>query len=268
MIPVGKFARMCQVSIRTLHYYDQIGLLHPAYVDEDNGFRYYEIEQMDTMLQIARCKRFGFSLNEIASLDLNCPENSRDLFKKQEYLLISRIHELQTNLQDLRIMMERAERKTETMPETKNIRIDCIETKPTPIFSLRKQMGVGNFGQAYSELYDALMKANVKPGLRGARYFDEEFDSQNSDIEVFVTLDEADQPKATALIDGGLCAHATHHGGYSTLNETYNGIAHWVFENGYELTGAPYELYTSTGFENPDPATWITEVYFPIRKAD
>lgn len=268
MIPVGKFARMCQVSIRTLHYYDQIGLLHPAYVDEASGFRYYEIDQMDTLLKIARCKRFGFTLGEIACLDLDHPENNRELFCRKEQHLISKIHELQTSLQDLRVMMERAERKTDTMSKPKSVFVDCTETKTTPIFSLRRKMGVGDFGQAYSELYDAVMKANVRPGLRGARYFDEEFDSQNSDIEVFVTLDEADLAKATALIDDSLCAHATHHGGYSTLNETYNGIARWVFENGYELTGAPYELYTSTGFENPDPATWITEVYFPIRKAD
>ncbi len=267
MIPIGKFARMCQVSVRTLHHYDQIGLLHPVYVDEDNGFRYYDIEQMDTMLAIARCKRFGFSLAEIANLDLAHPQNSKDLFFQQEQVLRSRILELQTSLQDLQILMEHAERNPSHMSETKMIPVEVIETKPTPVFSIRQQMGVGDLGAAMSKLYDAALQKGIQPGLRGSRYWDADFDQDNTDIEVFVKLIDADAVQANASIGGGLCAHATHHGGYSTLNETYALIQRWVFENGYETISAPYEIYVSTGFENSNPATWITEVYFPIQKA-
>lgn len=42
---VKKLAELSGVSVRTLHFYDEIGLLPPAYV-ADNGYRYYEEEQL------------------------------------------------------------------------------------------------------------------------------------------------------------------------------------------------------------------------------
>ena len=37
-----EFADLIGVSVRTLHYYDEIGLLEPGYVDEQTGYRYYD----------------------------------------------------------------------------------------------------------------------------------------------------------------------------------------------------------------------------------
>lgn len=68
MIPIGKFSRTCQVSVKTLRLYDQLGLLKPAYIDESNSYRYYEPDQLDTMIAIQRYKRFGFSLDEIKTM--------------------------------------------------------------------------------------------------------------------------------------------------------------------------------------------------------
>lgn len=65
MIPIRKMSQACQVSVKTLRYYSQIGLLEPAYIDPDSGFRYYEAEQIDALLLILRLKRYGFSLDEI-----------------------------------------------------------------------------------------------------------------------------------------------------------------------------------------------------------
>lgn len=43
-------------------------------------------------------------------------------------------------------------------------------------------------------------------------------------------------------------------------------LVKWIEENGYQTTGAPYELYVKTGYENPNPATWETDIYFPVEK--
>ena len=68
MIPIGKFSRICQVSVKTLRLYDQIGILKSAYIDANSSYRYYEPDQLDTMIFIQRYKRFGFSLEEIKSM--------------------------------------------------------------------------------------------------------------------------------------------------------------------------------------------------------
>ena len=40
---IKEFAKLTGVSVRTLHYYDEIGLLKPTLVDAQNGYRFYEI---------------------------------------------------------------------------------------------------------------------------------------------------------------------------------------------------------------------------------
>lgn len=43
---IGEVARVKQVSIKALRYYEKIGILKPAYCDPDTGYRYYKNEQM------------------------------------------------------------------------------------------------------------------------------------------------------------------------------------------------------------------------------
>ena len=50
------------------------------------------------------------------------------------------------------------------------------------------------------------------------------------------------------------------------LDESYARLVKWIEENGYQTTGAPYELYVKNGYENPNPATWETDIYFPVEK--
>ncbi|MHB1315049.1 MAG: MerR family transcriptional regulator [Christensenellales bacterium] len=64
---VSELARQSGVSVRTLHYYDEIGLLHPVYVSE-TGYRYYDGASLSTLLEILFFKEIGFSLKEIAAL--------------------------------------------------------------------------------------------------------------------------------------------------------------------------------------------------------
>ena len=64
---VQKLSKLSGVSVRTLHYYDEIGLLKPAYVAE-NGYRYYEEEQMLLLQQILFFREVEMPLKEILTL--------------------------------------------------------------------------------------------------------------------------------------------------------------------------------------------------------
>ena len=61
---VKKLAKISGISIRTLHFYDEIGLLKPAYYG-DNNYRYYEEEQLLMLQQILFYRKLGFALNDI-----------------------------------------------------------------------------------------------------------------------------------------------------------------------------------------------------------
>ena len=67
-LKIGEFSKMMQVTVKTLRHYEQKGLLLPDEVDEWTGYRYYSIDQMQTLQAIRDLQRLGFSLDEIKEL--------------------------------------------------------------------------------------------------------------------------------------------------------------------------------------------------------
>ena len=143
-----------------------------------------------------------------------------------------------------------------------------IEIKNSPAMNVlanRAMMGVDEFGRYYGTLFERVPKDRVTPtGLNGARYYDQEFNRESSDIEVFIGIKEKE--KADIIMEPCECAMTVHHGGYSTLSEAYGAVVSWISENGYEIAGAPFDLYIKTQFDSLSPEDWETEVYFPVRK--
>ena len=64
---VSDLAKISGVSVRTLHWYDEIGLLKPLY-RSDGGYRYYEEQELLRLQQILFFKELGFALSEIQKL--------------------------------------------------------------------------------------------------------------------------------------------------------------------------------------------------------
>ena len=66
LLTIGRFARLSGLTIGTLRHYDEVGLLVPAEVDQDTGYRRYREEQLARAYAIGRLRRAGLSLMEIA----------------------------------------------------------------------------------------------------------------------------------------------------------------------------------------------------------
>lgn len=64
-LSIGKMAKLNQVTVQTLRYYEKIGLLIPAVVDPDSGYRYYHINQCARLDMIQYMKCLGMSLESI-----------------------------------------------------------------------------------------------------------------------------------------------------------------------------------------------------------
>ncbi len=65
MLRIGEFSQLSQVTIKTLHHYDEIGLFKPAHTDPNNGYRYYMLEQLPRIYSIIALKELGLSLEQI-----------------------------------------------------------------------------------------------------------------------------------------------------------------------------------------------------------
>ena len=68
MLKIGEFSKLAQVSVKTLRYYDELGLLRPDWVDRYTGYRYYALQQLPRLNRILALRELGFSLVQIAHL--------------------------------------------------------------------------------------------------------------------------------------------------------------------------------------------------------
>ena len=84
----GEFAKLAGVSVRTLHYYDEIGLLKPAFVDEQNGYRFYDEISLERMQEILFYRELDFELKSIRDI-LSSPDyDKQKALAEQRKLLI------------------------------------------------------------------------------------------------------------------------------------------------------------------------------------
>ena len=112
MLSIGEFSKICKVSTKTLRYYAEIGLILPSEINPENGYRYYAIEQLETMLLIIRLKSYHFSLEEIKQIiesgELDEEKlyaaltKKREEMKKQLYEREKSLYQLECDISNLK----------------------------------------------------------------------------------------------------------------------------------------------------------------------
>lgn len=85
---IKEFSVLTGVSVRTLHYYDKIGLLKPAFVDRQNGYRFYDEASLARMQEILFYRELDFPLDSIRTI-LSAPYyDKKQALAAQKKLLI------------------------------------------------------------------------------------------------------------------------------------------------------------------------------------
>ena len=85
---IKEFAEFTGVSVRTLHYYDEIGLLRPFDVDKATGYRFYDEESILRMQEILFYRELDFSLKSIGEILSSSNYNKAKALQEQKQLLI------------------------------------------------------------------------------------------------------------------------------------------------------------------------------------
>ena len=84
---IQEFAKFAGVSVRTLHYYDEIGLLKPASVDRSTGYRYYDEHSILRMQEILFYRELDFSLKSIGEILSSAHYDKNKALQEQKKML-------------------------------------------------------------------------------------------------------------------------------------------------------------------------------------
>lgn len=269
MLKIGEFSKLSRVSIKTLRYYDSIGLLSPDEVDDENGYRYYSSSKLVALSEINRLKEVGFSLVEIKRLmssEIN-PKELVDSLNGQKLILEDELKEAEMKLLSINEMIVR---------ETEGVPMEEVTIKQLPkVIVGSYRITIPSFKSLF-EVAPAMGKVMENQGAVCRDpfycfniYHDEEYRESDIDLEVCEAVvakcedSEGVVYKEVEEIPEAVCMY--HRGNYDTLSKSYGELFQWMEENGYEKIGKIRESFIDGIWNKEDPREWLTEIQIPVR---
>ena len=272
MLKIGQFSLLAHVTVKTLRYYDEIGLLKPVLVDRYSGYRYYHNAQLVILGQINSLKRIGFSLEEITVIIQNDTPSHllAERLIEQRLVLEDELRELQNRIHALdslynatlrRNKMETATIKAlpEIMAATKRIILGSYDD----LFSIAPAMGetMERHGAVCSE-----------PPYCFNLYHDEEYKERDVDMEiceaVVAACQDGDGIIYRTIAAVPQAATILHRGSYENLVNSYAQLNQWMEANGWVPDGKARESFIDGIWNKENPEEWLTEIQIPVKKVD
>jgi len=270
MLRIGEFSKLCRVTVKALRYYDELGLLKPDYIDDENGYRYYKPDKLRKVSEIVRFKDMGFSLEQISHLILDNP-GPDEVYKmlagkKSEIKGIinseeNKIKSINSLMNELKGEKKMNEVKIKTLPNVTVASMRIKIDKYDDLYTLVPQMG------KKMEAHGVVCR---EPFYCFNIYHDGEYRERDIDVEVCEAVVEGkkDEDGITYKeIDGVESAACFFHKGpYSTLGKSYAELFKWIEENGYRAIDKPRESYIDGCWNKNDPEEWLTEIQIPVSR--
>lgn len=265
---IGEMSKLCGIPIRTLHYYNQIGLLTPERVDTITGYRYYSHSQLYTVNSIKHFKSAGFSLKEIETL-----LQERDAAKSRE-MIRGRCEELAREIDTLTILKNRLKLYAEDNAATSLTTEIQIRELPVSYVAYSRYTGPcspDEFVVRFAALSSLVEQHRLRySGTMMAIYHDDyrTFDYRHADIEVCVAVAaQQELPGVVRRFGGYLAVTTTHYGSYKTMQYTYKKMIEWLTQNGFEYTGAAIENYIIDTVTTACEDDYVTKLILPVKRA-
>ena len=156
MLKIGEFSRLVDVPVKTLRYYDEIGLFKSDYIDEQTGYRFYSFEQLPRLNRLLALKDLGLSLSQI---DQMLQENlSADQLRD---MLLQKQVELEDLVRDIRERVARVGARLSLIEmEDKMPDYEVVIKTVEPVLVASKQETVPHFaaiGSVMDRLYNGVV---------------------------------------------------------------------------------------------------------------
>lgn len=163
---ISEFAKLRGININSLRYYEKLGLLKPAYIDEKTNYRYYSAEQLTLLNKIILCIQLGISLKEMATyIDEDGNLESQRLLEQGKVVAQKRIEEMQNNLNYIELSLRNIKVYKEYEGREGMYFRDIEERKVITTDLYNSQTEVKKLVSEISEIYKSAQKKGYFPIL-------------------------------------------------------------------------------------------------------
>lgn len=266
-LSIGDFSRATHLTVKTLRHYHQLGLLEPADVDEETGYRRYTTEQVPVAQVIRRFRELGMPLGDIQGV-LAAP----DLRSRNQRIAahLSRLErelgETQTAVASLRELL------AEPPPSEVSADITLRSVPATEAAAITEVIGaedsVAWLQGALGEIRATLAaRGSPATGPSGGIYADELFTEHHGRVTIFVPCSVPVHPTgrvSPASIPAAELAVIEHRGPPTEVDRAYGTLGSYVARHAIAVEGPIREYYLVGQQDTPDTSRWRTEIGWPV----
>jgi len=267
-LTVGDFSRATHLSVKTLRHYHEVGLLAPATVNPDTGYRYYSAAQIPAAQVIRRLRDLGMPVAEVKAV-LAAPDAPA-----RNALIASHLDRLETQLAQTRAAVESL--RNLLQPPDGATAIEHRSVPATAAAAIGAVVGRADilawWQGALGELRATVRAQGLHPtGPSGGVYASELFQHDRGEATVFIPVQGRVRSigRVTPLtVPAAELAIISHHGSLSDADLSYAKLGSYATTHEISIDGPLREYYLRGAEDTPDEAEWRTEIGWPIFRAD
>lgn len=263
MLSIGEFSRVTGLTIKTIRHYDEMGLLVPAAVREDSGYRYYDTDSVERARVIKQLRELEFSLPEIAQI-LETGSDEKDIvafLERQQHVIAKRLERY-----------EQVHRALETVINTEK---EAAMTAKTHSFETQEKTvaailvagirGKGVYSDS-AERFGMLGRAVGRyiNGKALGLYFDTEYKEQDADFESCFPIRKSIAKNGIDVreLPGGRCVSLMHRGPYAELGRSYQRVFEYIRARNLQPKIPSREIYVKGPgmIFKGNPKNYLTEI--------
>ena len=269
LFSIGELSKLQNISRQTLIFYDKIGLFCPAYVDPENGYRYYSFGQLDYLDTICIMKKIGFSLDEIKThMRSYTIDHSIAALRKQ-------LSTINRKLEELQMIKSRVEHRCLQLEHSVSVRdsgtIVSLEEIERQYILLQKVLSPYTlemvsiatkecFVRSFKDHLPIFFQSGVivpYENILQGRYTEASF--------AFLPIEEPGCADGIMELPAGRCVTAYHTGDYPSIGKTYEKTLAYCRDNHLSIISDSYEFAINDYLSSGDENEFITKIIFYVR---
>lgn len=266
MYRIGEFSKLSKTTVKTLRYYDEVGLLSPSCVDEWTNYRYYTTSQLNELQRIISLRQAGLSISEIKTV-LSGGDAKSILESRRNGLEMEKL-EVERSLSGIAFLLKKL--KEDSAMDYQVVVKDVPEY--TVYYKRGKIKDLNGLAGFVLGSADECVAANpdikcIEPDYCFVSYTDSEYVEEDMQLEYAQAVDRAGKETETIKfrkLKPVRVACTYHKGGYSSIREAYAFVLSWIEENGYRMTEPVRERYIDGVWNKESEDEWLTEIQVPV----
>lgn len=245
MYKIGELSKLCNISVKTLRYYDAEGLLIPDEIDKFTGYRYYSASKLEDCYRIIALKELGFSLDEIR-VQMTTNENEEI------------IAALNAKLVELQALIETTQTQLRTIESIKNNLTKGESKMFNIIVRATDEVRVAYIRKNYSSKIDAFddiekIKSNLPKTILGKRkiIINYETEYRETDFDLAACMEivgklpvPCEYGEKTISLGANVASLICKS---DEIDDAYKAMIKHLDDSNYEACGAYFEIYHEDG---------------------